>query len=114
MRVSTIFIATPFLTVLMEREPEFRRRVGSETIDDSVIARALRRGRGTRGVKEAGEPEPVDARPEPVDGRPEPVAGRPEPEFVDVAPVLPSDATAQARRDKRRQRRKTRPHGRAR
>jgi SecD/SecF fusion protein len=113
--VSTIFVATPFLTVLMERSPEFRRRVGSETIDESVIARALRRGRGTGRAREAGAPEPVEGTPEPVAGVAEPVDGRPEPEFADVAPpVRPSDATAQARRDKRRQRRKTRPHGRAR
>jgi SecD/SecF fusion protein len=106
--VSTIFVATPFLTVLMERAPEFKRRVGSEVIDEGVVARALRRG--GRGAARAGAV--ADA--QPVDGKPEPVDGRPEPEFVDVAPVSPTDASAQARRDKRRQRRRTRPHGRAR
>ncbi len=100
--VSTIFVATPFLTVLMERSPEFKRRVGSETIDEGVIARALRRGRGTGRVAAVDGPIP------------EPVDVRTEPEFVDVAPALPADPSAQARRDKRRQRRRTRPHGRAR
>jgi hypothetical protein len=100
--VSTIFVATPFLTVLMERSPEFKRRIGSETIDEGVITRALRRGRGTGrvGAVDGPVPEPVDV--------------RTEPEFVDVAPALPADPSAQARRDKRRQRRRTRPHGRAR
>ena len=102
--VSTIFVATPFLTVLMERSPEFRRRVGSDVIDEGVIARAMRRGRGTGRVGAVDGPEPVDGRPEP------------EPEFADIVPGPgpPPDPTAQARRDKRRQRRRTRPHGRAR
>jgi hypothetical protein len=89
----------------MERSPEFRRRVGSDVIDEGVIARAMRRGGRGAGRVEAPD-EPV---PEPVDGRP-----APQPEFVDVAPVPTSDPVAQARRDKRRQRRRTRPHGRAR
>ena len=96
--VSTIFVATPFLTVLMERSPEFRRRVGSEVVDEGLTARALRRARGTRPAPAAVE-----------DGRPAPA-----PELVDLTPAPASDSGAQARRDKRRQRRRTRPHGRAR
>jgi SecD/SecF fusion protein len=96
--VSTIFVATPFLTVLMERSPEFRRRVGSEVVDEGITARALRRARGARPASAPQE-----------DGRPEPA-----PELVDLAPAPVSDPGAQARRDKRRQRRRTRPHGRAR
>jgi SecD/SecF fusion protein len=102
--ISTIFVAVPFLTVLMERSPEFRRRVGSEVIDEGIAARTIRRARGgVRRPVEEPEPQPVDG------GQPEP-----EPELVDVAPVAQLESSAQARRDRRRQRRRTRPHGRAR
>jgi SecD/SecF fusion protein len=90
---STIFVATPFLTVLMERSPDFRRRVGASVVDEGAERRLLRRA--ARGPALA----------ESVDG------GEPAP-----APVAtPADSSsAQARREKRRQRRRTRPHGRAR
>ena len=85
-----------------------------------VPAPRRQRGRSTRAscprrCAAAGAERPARARwrAQPVD-EPDRVDGRPEPEFVDVAPRAPSDANAQARRDKRRQRRRTRPHGRAR
>jgi SecD/SecF fusion protein len=90
---STIFIATPLLTLLKEREPEWAKRKGA-------------------GLREKlDELEAVEAAPEP--------AAAPEAE----APVaaLPGDgasgeaaATAAARREARRKRRRARPHGRAR
>ena len=71
--VSTIFVATPFLTVLMERSPEFRRRVGSETIDEASSPE--RCAAGADGTRERGAlPSRSTAHPsrwpesEPVDG----------------------------------------------
>src|SRR4051794_13917143 len=45
---STIFVATPFLTVLMERSPDFKRRVGAAVVDEGTARRTLRRA--ARGV----------------------------------------------------------------
>jgi SecD/SecF fusion protein len=90
---STFFVATPFLTVLMERSPEFRGRVGVEVMEKGVGGGVL-----------------VET--------PEPVAAEREPERVG-APALaapPGDGAAprQSKREQRRQRRRSRPHGRAR
>jgi SecD/SecF fusion protein len=105
---STIFIATPFLAVLKEREPEFARRkdAGLQEKLDTVGEQS------DRGADEA-EAEP-EAAPEPVD----------EEELVAVAetgePSEPSPTGdgsgegAAARREARRKRRRARPHGRAR
>jgi SecD/SecF fusion protein len=89
---STIFIATPFLAVLKEREHEF----------------AKRKGAGLREKVEGGpEPEPEAAEAPP-----------PPPEAPALAPAAPAGdgdaaASAAARREARRKRR-ARPHGRAR
>jgi SecD/SecF fusion protein len=92
---STIFVAVPFLTVLMERSPEFRRRSGSELLEGESIRKKWGR---------AGRAEPVE---EPAAVTEAPVPAAP------IAPVQSSDG-ANARREQRRQRRRTRPHGRAR
>ena len=101
--VSTIFVATPFLTVLMEKSPEFKRRgaagddgFGGATVPRQLL-RALGRSRSADGDGAAEEPEEVEQEPERV----EPVVPTPTPQ-------------AQARREKRQQRRRSRPHGRAR
>src|SRR4051794_6666180 len=96
---STIFIATPFLVVLKEREPEFAKRKSAglrEKVEDVGLP-----------VEQAeAEPEtvPVEEAPVaaavPVDGPAEPGEG--------------AAASATARREARRNRRRTRPHGRAR
>jgi SecD/SecF fusion protein len=90
---STIFIAAPFLAVLLERAPEYK-------------------GRATRPAKrdeeQPEEPEklvPVPAG-SPVDGD----GQLPAP----TAPVSAQAQSAGAKRDRRRQRRRARPHGRAR
>jgi SecD/SecF fusion protein len=97
---STIFIATPALAMLKEREPEYAKRKAA-------------------GLQEKlgrfEEPEPV---PEPATA-PEPVAAPVASEPGDgdgkaVAPVAGDGAAAAARRAERRRRRRTRPHGRAR
>ncbi len=88
---STIFIATPLLSLLKEREPEYEKRKGA-------------------GLVEKLE-EPV------TDGRPvaEPAEAPAAPEVVEE-PVPAGDgaAAAAARREARRKRRRARPHGRAR
>jgi SecD/SecF fusion protein len=101
---STIFIATPFLAVLKEREPEFARRKDAglqeklETVGEQ----------SDRGAEEPeAEPEPE---PEPV-AEEEPVATV----AADAAPTEDGDKDgAAARREARRKRRRARPHGRAR
>jgi SecD/SecF fusion protein len=95
---STIFIATPLLVVLKDREPEFAKR------------------------KTAGLREKVDALDIPEEAEPE-TAPEPLPVEEPVAAAVPADGgvtepegdqTAAARREARRKRRRARPHGRAR
>jgi SecD/SecF fusion protein len=97
---STIFIATPLLTILKEREPEWAKRRGAglrEKIEDEEP---------TDG-RPAVEPEPAPA-PEP------PVAVGPTDGASEPAAVEQGEAAAAARREARRKRRRARPHGRAR
>jgi SecD/SecF fusion protein len=95
---STIFIATPFLAVLKEREPEYARRkdAGLQEKLDTVGDQAD--GRPAEDEEEAPAEEPAAAE-EPVASQAAPAAGA---------------ATAAARREARRKRRRARPHGRAR
>jgi SecD/SecF fusion protein len=99
---SSIFIAAPLLTIWKEREPEFAKRKHVATDFDGAIADGGRRGRrldtGTIALAESEHS----------------LAAEPTPELVDVIQAAPSEPGAQARREKRRQRRRTRPHGRAR
>ncbi len=141
--VSTIFVATPFLTVIMERAPEFAKRKGADTPEEKLLepvpevaaataagrlAQRMRRpvpavvgtgdGAEDEALEAAAPDEPVAAGlDEPADAagaEAAPEAAAPEA----AAPVPePAPAPAQdpaARRDARRQRRRTRPHGRAR
>jgi SecD/SecF fusion protein len=89
---STIFIATPLLVYLKEREPEFAKRK-------------------TAGLRE--KLEDADGDEPPIVEVPEEVAV---PEPAASAPALPpdGDSAAAARREERRKRRRARPHGRAR
>ena len=101
---STVFIATPFLAVLKEREPEYARR------KDAGLQEKL----DTVGEKSDGAPEePAEAEEELV-----PVgATEDEPEIAaEEEPVTDGGAAtaAAARREARRKRRRARPHGRAR
>jgi SecD/SecF fusion protein len=93
---STIFIATPLLAILKEREPEWERRKEAglqEKIDEAPVAPDERRV----------EEEPAEAEAEPV-----PVGQ------ADGEPEKPTTEPAAARREARRKRRRARPHGRAR
>jgi len=85
---STIFIATPLLVLLKEREPEY----------------AKRKDAGLREKLEALEPAEVEAAP----------AAEPEPEPEPAAAAKGDGASVAARREERRKRRRARPHGRAR
>jgi SecD/SecF fusion protein len=90
---STIFIAAPFLAVLLEHAPEYKGRIARE-----------------RAETEAPEPGeklvPVGARVEGDGEGPVPAAAAP-------APATPSPG-GDSKRERRRQRRRARPHGRAR
>jgi SecD/SecF fusion protein len=83
---SSIFIAAPLLTILKEREPEYsKRKVRTHASEEAAL---------------------VESEQE--------LAAEPTPELIDIAQGTPSEPTAVARREKRRQRRSSRPHGRAR
>ncbi len=101
---STIFIAAPFLAVLLEKSPEYKGRKGLDEPDERPVGRDV----------EEPEPEPVAAGAvdggdgEAVDGGDGEVAA-PVP-----APAVPPASSDASKRERRRQRRKARPHGRAR
>jgi SecD/SecF fusion protein len=88
---STIFIATPLLAVLKEREPDYakRREAG---LQEKV------------GVFEEPEPEP----------EPEPVAAPVAAAVSEPVAAKGDGGSAEARREARRKRRRARPHGRSR
>jgi SecD/SecF fusion protein len=90
---STIFIATPLLVILKEREPEYAKRKSA--------------GLREKLEEPEGEERPPEEEPVPVEVEEEPVAPGP-------APPLGADGGAAARREARRKRRRARPHGRAR
>jgi SecD/SecF fusion protein len=92
---STIFIATPLLVLLKDREPEW----------------AKRRSAGLREKLEEVDGDGAEPPPEEPEAREEPEE---EPVPVAPAPPPPSDGSAAARREQRRKRRRARPHGRAR
>jgi SecD/SecF fusion protein len=91
---STIFIATPLLVLLKEREPEYAKRKTAGLREKIEVVEG----------EEVVEEEPVAVEQE--EEEEEPVAAPP-------APALGGDG-AQARREARRKRRRARPHGRAR
>jgi SecD/SecF fusion protein len=94
---STIFIATPFLVVLKEREPQWRER--KESADRSKLG--------------APPPEPATVAQAQAES-PEVPAEPATPEDVPLAAPSADGRSAKAKRERRRQRRRTRPHGRAR
>jgi|tagenome__1003787_1003787.scaffolds.fasta_scaffold20891690_2 SecD/SecF fusion protein len=86
---SSIFIAAPLLTTFKEREPEYARRKDSRSVEGSVGERILLQAEAAAAAAPAPE-TPVEA----------------------IEHVL--DGDSDAKREARRQRRKSRPHGRAR
>jgi SecD/SecF fusion protein len=96
---SSIFIAAPLLTIWKEREPEYRRLIGSTELAGGVGGQLL------------------------LDQAEEAAAEEPTPETPLLPEIEPAPATArgdgaasksQLKRERRRQRRRSRPHGRAR
>ncbi len=92
---SSIFIAAPLVAMLKEREPEYaRRRDDTEMRDASSVGRLLHEAESLAAAEPTPELIPVAT---PGDDEPQ-------------APRVSNDA----KRERRRQRRKSRPHGRAR
>ncbi|MBA2614466.1 MAG: protein translocase subunit SecD [Actinobacteria bacterium] len=89
---STIFIATPLLSMLKERDPEYAKRKSAGLVEKAELS-------------EPEPPPPAEIAPAPV-----PVAEVDEEALVGDGAA----AAAAARRDARRKRRRARPHGRAR
>jgi SecD/SecF fusion protein len=87
---SSIFIAAPLLTLWKEREPEFARRKGQESLAGLPAERVLLQ------AEQAAAEEPAPATP------------------VDVVEAAVGDGDSAEKRERRRQRRRSRPHGRAR
>jgi SecD/SecF fusion protein len=102
---SSIFVAAPLLTMLKEREPDYRKRKAQAEVEEPS-------GDGARPLRVLGRRVP-DAGTIALEESEQALAAEPTPALLDVSPA-PESASAQARREKRRQRRKTRPHGRAR
>jgi SecD/SecF fusion protein len=94
--VSTIFIATPLLTSMMERDPEYAARK-DVAMDDATRERLL------IAAEEAAAEEPNP--PTPIDELVEVVAHAGDGDDDD-------DAAQEEKRERRRQRRRARPHGR--
>ena len=90
---SSIFIAAPLVAMLKEREPEYaRRRDDTELRDASSVGRLLDEAESLAAAEPTPDLVPVPAGDEPQEPR----------------------AVNDAKRERRRQRRKSRPHGRAR
>jgi SecD/SecF fusion protein len=106
---SSIFIAAPLLTTWKEREPEYARRVGQQPEggpDDGGFAARLRPrapSGGPAGATDGGTLALEEAT--------QAAAAQPAPSLGDA---LPQPAASAAKRERRRQRRSSRPHGRTR
>jgi SecD/SecF fusion protein len=102
---SSIFIAAPLLTIWKEREPEYAKRkrlAGSGDEPEPDGGTPARR----RPLLPKGDPGTIA-----LQESEQALANEATPGLLDLAP---DPVGAQARREKRRQRRRTRPHGRAR
>ena len=101
---STFFIAAPFLAVLKEMEPEYKRRKESaKHVEEESVGISLREAEDLA----AAEPAP-DLLPDVFEGDGEDDEG-------DREPVAPASASGvDSKRERRRQRRSSRPHGRSR
>jgi SecD/SecF fusion protein len=98
---SSIFIAAPLLTIFKEREPEYRRRIGVDVIERGVGGRVVAPATPPAVQVAVGSDTGEIEEPEPV------ATGS------GVVPADGASSRSQAKRERRRQRRNTRPHGRA-
>ncbi len=95
---SSIFIAAPLVAVLKEREPEYKRRRDDGSLGDADSVGGL-----LREAEELAAAQPTpDLIPDVLQGD------------GDGGDGVPAGDSAAAKRERRRQRRSTRPHGRAR
>jgi hypothetical protein len=98
--VSTIFVATPLLTSLIERNPEYARRKGDVLLAGNQT--------GAAALREAQRVAAAQVTPEtPMDEIEREV------EHV-IEAVTPIDSNQDAKRERRKKRRQSRPHGRPR
>jgi SecD/SecF fusion protein len=108
---SSIFIAAPLLTIMKEREPEYARRIGqADDTTGTIGTPARRRQRRADGSPVIDGAAATDSGTVALLESEEALAAEPS---TLLTPSTESPGQ-QARRDKRRQRRRTRPHGRAR
>ncbi len=105
---SSIFLAAPLLAVLKQREPDFQRRrddlgalIGVTTVGGTLAAEAEEIA-ASEGATEPGSDEADGADGAGADAAPQP------------SPVGAPSAGQTSKRERRRQRRASRPHGRAR
>jgi SecD/SecF fusion protein len=98
--VSTIFVATPLLTSLIERNPEYARRKGDVLLAGHQSGAAALREAERVAAAQATPLTPMDE----VEREVEHV----------VEAVTPNDASQDAKRERRKKRRQSRPHGRPR
>ncbi len=108
---SSIFIAAPLLTIWKEREPEYARRkhLAEQEGDDPDGGTPARR----RPWQPKGGPA-LDPGTIALQESEAALAAEATPGLLPDAVTSPEPATASARREKRSQRRRSRPHGRAR
>ena len=109
--MSTIFVATPLLTVLMEHHPDFKRRVATDSVEGLEAVEGITAEQAELLGVETQEPaaEPVVDEPAVPELAPAATGGD---GVAAAAPAAPSKS--QSKRERRRQRRSSRPHGRAR
>jgi SecD/SecF fusion protein len=105
---SSIFVAAPLLTMWKEREPEYRRLIGSAEVKGGVGRLEVAMEQSEAAL--AAEPAPAT----PLDVLPPIEAPEPEPQPAPAGGGDGAVSKSQAKRERRRQRRRSRPHGRAR
>jgi SecD/SecF fusion protein len=105
---SSIFVAAPLLTMWKEREPEYRRLIGSTEVKGGVGQLEVAMEQSEAAL--AAEPAPAT----PLDVLPPIEAPEPEPQPAPAGGGDGAVSKSQAKRERRRQRRRSRPHGRAR
>jgi SecD/SecF fusion protein len=108
---SSIFIASPLLTIWKEREPEYARR--KNLVDEDADGPDGGTPAKRRPWSPKGGPA-IDSGTVALQESEAALAAESTPGLVDAVHPTPATASADARREKRRQRRRSRPHGRAR
>jgi protein export-related membrane protein len=106
--VSTIFIATPLLTGLLERDPQFASR--KDVPMDDEIRRRILHDAEVSASEEPTPSTPIDELEHVIEGAVEGGDGDLDDELDGVGED--EDESQDAKRERRRQRRRARPHGR--